>query len=364
VNTKKLISLILSNPTAPFREQLVLNTITTILKKNRIPFFQDKDGNLIAGQPKKSFNKTKIALMAHTDHPGFHISSSGYAKKAMAIWYGGAPYKQMNGAKVRAFNSKNSSISIVGKIKNFDLKANHQNRHKFEIVFSKNTLFNTNYFGAFDFAGVKFSGKKLITRAADDLGGCVISLATLLNLKGKPNKTCAIFTRAEETGFIGCLGMLDSKIIPKNISVISLEASKELEGAKIGKGPVLRLGDRLTLFNTDLNNQMWTLAQEMAKRGFKFQRRIMDGGACEATALGLWGYKTSGLSLPLGNYHNQGPRGPSPEYVSVNDIENAIKFCTKLALSFKKPDKWTLATKKRLTKGYKAAKSLLIYNNS
>ena len=62
----------------------------------------------------------------------------------------------------------------------------------------------------------------------------------------------------------------------------------------------------------------------------------MDGGSCEATATTAWGLPTIGLTLPLGNYHNQGldggmdcPRadGPAPEFVHLDDIDGLLRLC-------------------------------------
>lgn len=45
---------------------------------------------------------------------------------------------------------------------------------------------------------------------------------------------------------------------------------------------------------------------EIAQRTLprRHQRRIMDGGACEAMAATVFGIPAIGLSVPLGNYHN------------------------------------------------------------
>ena len=62
----------------------------------------------------------------------------------------------------------------------------------------------------------------------------------------------------------------------------------------------------------------------------------MDGGSCEATAFGAYGYRATSLSLPLGNYHNMvdidGVRGGSrparvaPEFVSLDDFHGLIEL--------------------------------------
>jgi endoglucanase len=65
----------------------------------------------------------------------------------------------------------------------------------------------------------------------------------------------------------------------------------------------------------------------------------MDGGACEATATTAWGLPTVGITLPLGNYHNQGLdggmdctrlNGPAPEFVHLGDVEGELKLCKAL----------------------------------
>ena len=57
--------------------------------------------------------------------------------------------------------------------------------------------------------------------------------------------------------------MLKDQNISKNLSIISLEASKALPMAEIGKGPVLRIGDRSTVFDSDISIMMWKAALEL-----------------------------------------------------------------------------------------------------
>jgi endoglucanase len=60
----------------------------------------------------------------------------------------------------------------------------------------------------------------------------------------------------------------------------------------------------------------------------------MVGGACEATAFGVYGYIATGLCLPLGNYHNMGfldeveagigVARPMLEEVSLDDFHGLV----------------------------------------
>jgi endoglucanase len=56
------------------------------------------------------------------------------------------------------------------------------------------------------------------------------------------------------------------------------------------------------------------------KKDFKFQRGLMAGGTCEATAFQEFGFQTGAVCIALGNYHNCSPNGKiKAEYVSVAD---------------------------------------------
>ncbi|MGE3974536.1 MAG: hypothetical protein AB7F59_08430 [Bdellovibrionales bacterium] len=345
MKTQQLIQEIFSQPTAPFREGWVLQKITHILDQSKVPYFEDDFGNIIAGVSNVAqARKAKVAFMAHTDHPGFHVVSQK-GLQVDALWLGGAPFNTMKGSQVRIYNPTAPGQTITGKVTYISPVRTHHEGIPIKIRLYKKTELHSACFGAFDFPGVKFKGDQIITRAADDLAGVVIALGAIIDAKKMKlmGKSIAVLTRAEEVGFIGCLALMKKKLLSSNTAIVSLEASKTLDGALIGEGPVLRLGDRTTLFHTDFSNQMWQVALALAKKtsSFRFQRRIMDGGSCEATALGLYGYITSGMSVPLGNYHNQGPKGPGPEMISLRDVERARLFCTELVKHYKGPKQWS-----------------------
>ena len=96
---------------------------------------------------------------------------------------------------------------------------------------------------------------------------------------------------------------------------------------------MVRLGDRATVFDPAAVEYLTQLAHGMLPK--KFQRRIMDGGICEATVANAEGYRTVGISVPLGNYHNEcfTEKGktklgaPAPEFVSWRDVQGLIKLC-------------------------------------
>jgi len=185
-------------------------------------------------------------------------------------------------------------------------------------------------------------GKKIYTRAADDLVGVysIVEIALALfrgNKRSGSQPFIGLITRGEEVGFVGAVGHLEQGWLSKArrpVVAASLEASRTLPGAEIGKGPVLRLGDWRTVFSSGGLKVLSDLGAKLLKG--RHQRRIMDGGSCEASATTAWGLETIGMSVPLGNYHNQsleggpdsrGPNGPAPEFVHVDDIDGMVKMC-------------------------------------
>jgi endoglucanase len=61
----------------------------------------------------------------------------------------------------------------------------------------------------------------------------------------------------------------------------------------------------------------------------------MDGGTCEASAFLGYGYRTSGLCIALGNYHNMDRRRRriAPEFVDLHDWQGLVDWFIALAIA-------------------------------
>lgn len=96
----------------------------------------------------------------------------------------------------------------------------------------------------------------------------------------------------------------------------------------MGGGPVLRVGDRLSIFDDAATR---AIAETARERGIEVQRLLLDGGSCEASAFQAYGIASAGLSILLGNYHNCGPEGAiESEYVSLRDAESLVDLIVAL----------------------------------
>ena len=86
------------------------------------------------------------------------------------------------------------------------------------------------------------------------------------------------------------------------------------------------MGDRISVFDDAITAE---LVEAAAKGKIPHQRALLDGGACEATALNLYKVPAAGISVILGNYHNCPPeKGIAEEYVSLDDAKNLVKLIT------------------------------------
>ncbi|MBS1984942.1 MAG: hypothetical protein JST16_12305 [Bdellovibrionales bacterium] len=350
-----ILKRLLSIPTSPYREHLVVEYVTEIFEAADVPYFEDSMGNIVVGvanareyakrlRAAKSRDPLRI-FVAHMDHPGFHGEKWLSPRRLRAKWYGGAPTQGLVGTKVWISDAVGEQRS--GKIQRVQLTKTKRSIASLEVLLEDADFAHRKaprLFGGFGFrAPVWQDGSMLYTKAADDLIGVFsilsLALSTRKGLKKRAKNFVGVLTRAEEVGFIGAIGHFDrylTKGKPKAL-VVSLEASRTLPGAIVGRGPIVRLGDRMTVFDAGALRVFSELAEQVLPG--RHQRRIMDGGSCEATVAVTYGFPAIGISVPLGNYHNQnleggpdsrGKVGAAPEFVHLKDIEGQVRLCRAL----------------------------------
>lgn len=152
----------------------------------------------------------------------------------------------------------------------------------------------------------------LHTHACDDLAGVAAALAALDALRGEAGAAHVrlLFTRAEEIGFVGATAAMHAVTVPRESRLVLLENSRSFAESPIGGGPIVRVGDRMSTFNPGLTAGFAKIAEGLVEaskgtgREFRWQRKLMPGGACEASVYQAYGYEATCLCLPLGNYHN------------------------------------------------------------
>jgi endoglucanase len=125
--------------------------------------------------------------------------------------------------------------------------------------------------------------------------------------------------------------------IPKDARLLCLENSRSFPNdSPIGAGAICRVGDRISVFSPTLTNHLAHLFSAESKQNpeFKWQRKLMAGGGCEASAFACYGYQSTCICLPLGNYHNMvdidgvaagaQPARVGQEFISIDDYHSMI----------------------------------------
>lgn len=286
----EIIRPILAQPTAPFHEDAVRTEL--LIQLAQLPSVvveQDGFGNVIACYRGCS-EHTEWAFAAHMDHPAYVV------------------------------DPENSELRFLGGVP-------EEYREKKP---------PTRDFGAFamwDLPACEVRDGRIHSRACDDLIGCaaIVALFQQLDRIGAEANVYGLFTRAEEVGFIGAIQLARSGGLPRELTIVSLECSSEkAPGAgRMGEGVIIRVGDRTSIFDDAATAALTTAATD-AK--IPFQRCLMSGGTCEATAYQLYGYRSAALCVALGNYHNCGPDTTiAPEFVAVNDVAAMVDLMVRVS---------------------------------
>lgn len=281
-------------PTASGMEDAVVAWVERwVAGRHDLSLNRDSGGNLFITQKGRKKHAPVLAA-AHMDHPAFIITAVD-GKEATFEFRGGVNPEYFEEARVEVVSRPDGGTGVV---------ASYQpgsNIGTMRIIGSVQ---------AGDIAMWKIRKPRArrgvySAPSLDDLAGCAASLAALDRARGQPRLRHfgVLLTRAEEVGLIGAIHAAKHRTIPAEARIINVETSRELPTARIGDGPVIRTGDHSTVFDRELTN---LISRGAAADGLKHQRKLMDGGGCEATAFGVYGYRATGLCLPLGYHHNRG----------------------------------------------------------
>ncbi len=333
-------------PAAPYYEGLVRGAAEGVCREHGLSFKVDKFGNLLVKLDKDT-DVQPLVLSAHLDHPGFEIIGRPAPDRFQARFLGGVPDSYfLRDVPVRLYPG--DTRALLGKRlkgeKEFELKVKGS---------VKGGSAPTH--AVWDLEEFSLNGRIIRGRACDDLVGAATILATLIELKRSKAKVnvVGVLSRAEEVGFQGALALIESRLLPRDGLVISLETSKELPPIQMGKGVIVRVGDKASIFNTEGTRFLTEVASAMqqADKKFTFQRALMSGGTCEATAYQELGYQTAAVCVALGNYHNCGPNNRiAEEFVHSDDARGMVRLLVEAAKQMRQYDRITGLFVKRLQK--------------
>jgi len=338
-------------PTAAGCEQRVIDWVRRWAKRRRgVTLRADRHGNLLLTRPPRPQRNTRakgkpIYFTAHMDHPAFVVTQITGPREIEATFRGGVGRQFFAGARVLlhqdgggdGHDDKKTRRGTVRRL--LPTKNGESDRHAVITFPHKLSGAATGQIITWDTGTARISRDRLFAPACDDLAGVAAALAAFDALGGRGKSDVRVLlTRAEEVGFIGAIGACSSGIIPKRARVVALECSKSFaHDSPIGGGPIVRVGDRTSTFDPGLTTRLCKIAGHIAatEDSFNWQRCLMPGGTCEATAYQAYGYTAACLCLPLGNYHNmdeaQGKIGP--ETISMADFHGLVRLLVAIGRS-------------------------------
>ncbi|HMD54578.1 MAG TPA: hypothetical protein VKJ65_08525, partial [Phycisphaerae bacterium] len=322
----------------------------------------DRWGNLYLDYRRGPRPKHTLILEAHMDHPGFIIKRQNRDGTLKAEFLGGVPPSHFSDAGVGIWQPAGvgpGGIPIGRWIPTRVINVKPA-KGKNPIIVDLAAIGEKVFAGAIGMWALpdaQVIGELFAARVCDDLAGVAACLCVLDELI--TSKTaCALtvlFTRAEEVGFAGAIAAARDGAISKKISIIGLETSKTLPHAPQGNGPIIRVGDRTSIFSSSLTRFISMRAGGLADQDskFKFQRQLMDGGTCDTTVFGAFGCDAAAMCVALGNYHNmlqdQSVRdagiptaGPmiASETIHLEDFTSLVRILVQTAAEFRnyRPD--------------------------
>lgn len=333
----RILERLAREPTTSYHEERVRTEAAALARAAGARARLDASGNLVLSPPGRR-RGTPVWLVAHMDHPGVEIVG-----RREAVLLGNlAPSYFRKGTRLRFYHD---GQPVPARVVRYS-----PTTFRFRLAPSPEVdRLRRRDMGVFELEDFAVRRGLVHARQLDDLAGSSVSLAAIVRAcRDRRMNLHALLTRAEEEGFVGTLAAIKDEEIPKNAIIVNVEASKAIPGVEIGGGPVIRVGDRRKSFDSQAESLLLAARSRLPKSK-PVQRWLMSGGTCEATPWGLQGWRATGVAIPLGNYHNQGPRNRlEPEIVSAKDLATAVDLIELAARDAGAAERWEAATRRVL----------------
>lgn len=334
-------------PTAAGCEEAVIGFVDQwLIKRPALECKIDRFGNRVIKRT-GARGRSPVFLTAHMDHPAFVVHAEDQDETAdertlTARFMGGVAPSFFVGTPVRLWRLKKDGSGYqpgpVGEVIQHEPGQGDRWWPICQVRFDQRVRLSTKTIMTWELGKPDTIDDMFHTPVCDDLAGLVAALCAM-DWALEVDPACDVrllLTRAEEVGLLGAIYAAENGTVPKAAKLICLETSKALPHAPIGGGPIIRVGDRSSVFDRQLTGALHETARALQAldQDFIFQRKLMDGGTCEATAFCALGYQATCCCLALGNYHNMNEATGriEQETISVNDFLGLTRLLTAACL--------------------------------
>lgn len=306
----------------------------------------DRMGNLICRMSFGSGEKrSRVMLAAHLDEVGFMIDTVRSDGMLTFGTVGGIDPAVVAGRKVFVGNEEKRirglicSKAIHHKEKNerekavdidklyIDIGYNSKDEAEKQVAIGDFVAFDSEFF-CFGKDGRTLKGKAL-----DDRMGCAALLEIMDSLKKEPIEADAdiyfCFTVREEIGYSGA-GSAAELVDPELAIVLETTAISDLPDtpphrrvADVGKGAVLSIADRATLYDRELVEHTLEIAKKNRIEA-QIKRYVSGGNDAGKIHKRLAGIKTLAVSVPTRYLHSPACVASLDDYYSVRDLAHRI----------------------------------------
>lgn len=339
---------VLSQPTAPFREDRVRNAIKEWSSRIGLKVFQDKLGNLwLNVSEANDLQSVDTLFVAHMDHPGIVVHDFEEIDNqlfAVGGWLGGGS-TGITGWPVRLFSTSEQGlaekIELSGKVKVETIrkgkKGSRPARVRIELSETDKSLSDLRalmpWGACLWFPELKDSfaqvGAYWYVRSADDL----FLVASLLRAAEEqpPDKNVAIlFARSEEKGEMGSYFAAADTPLTRSARIVSVDVEPVYSFKDIGHGVSVK-----TLTGADDGGEALTHSiKELADiNGITVNEGELKEYKTDVRAFDDMGFTTTCISIPVFNMHNKSKAddsSPKLEVLSDTDRSALVRLLTEL----------------------------------
>lgn len=360
-------------PTAAGCEQRVIHWVTQWFEQRpELAMQRDLHGNLTISLREAPASTRPLYFTAHMDHPAFVAERANDDGTVVLSFRGGVMADYFVDAAVQTCPGSGEPVQgkllgkLEDKVRGFDAyraRFDGPAPHVGEVVrwdLPRAEVLPTQVTSTLPGSNAV---ECLHTDGCDDLAALAAALSALdeLRLRQLAGETIGdvrvLLTRAEEIGFIGAIGACRDGTIPRGARVLALENSRSFADSPIGGGPIVRVGDRISIFTPQVTADVARVAEMIggptlpkasekasALSSWRWQRKLMAGGACEASVFCAFGHAATCICLPLGNYHNMadldavqagtftGQPSVGREYIALSDYDGLVDLLVGCAL--------------------------------
>ena len=332
----ELLLRLTATPTGPGTEHRVVALVNEWVRaRTGVAMRTDPHGNIELALEHAAPAERPLYFTAHLDHPAFCVVRACAPTVIEAEFRGGVMADYFPGARVEWIPSEHDAAPIPGTVTGEGDQTDPRRSWMIELDAPADAAPGDLVRWALPPAEITSetlmtgeTGPVLRTDACDDLAALASALEALDRLRARGASgesipdTRVLLTRGEEIGFLGAIAAARDEFIPAGARLLALETSRSYPDSPIGGGPIVRVGDRISTFSPPLTAAVCRVARALTgidaeplstqkrpaetadERPRPWQRKLMPGGACEASVFCAYGHDATCVCLPLGNYHN------------------------------------------------------------